>query len=77
VVQAGVLSGRSLSEWERTIVDQPLHYISPELIVKIGAEISWAPRILSIWSEQVRGDVRRAALDRLVGYFERNVPGGF
>ena len=36
----------------------------------------WPP-VLSAWSEQVRGDVRRAALDRLVRYFERNVPGGF
>jgi len=77
VVQPGVLSGRRLSEWERTIVDQPLHYISPELVVKNGAEISWAPRVYSAWSEQVRGEVRRAAFDRLVRYFERNVPGGF
>ena len=77
VVQPGVLSGRSLSEWERTIVDQPLHYISPELVVRIGAEISWAPRVLSVWSEQVRADIRRAAFDRLVRYFDRNVPGGF
>jgi len=77
VVQPGVLSGRSLSEWERTIVDQPLHYINPELVIKIGAEISWGPRLLSVWSEDVRGEVRRAAFDRLIGYFERNVPGGF
>lgn len=73
MVQLGVLSGRSLSEWEETIVDQPLHYIRPELIVKIGS----APRVLSAWPEQVRADVCRAALDRLVRYFDRNVSGGF
>ena len=77
VVEPGVLSGRTVSEWERIIVDQPLHYISPELVVRIGAEISWAPRVLSVWSEQVRADIRRAAFDRLVRYFDRNVPGGF
>jgi len=77
MVQPGVLSGRTLAEWERTLIDQPLHYISRELVAKVGAEISWGPRILSVWSEQMRGEVRRAAHDRLVRYFERNVPGGF
>jgi Endonuclease NucS len=77
VVQRGVLSARSLSEWERTIIEQPLHYISPELVVKIGMEIGWAPRIAAVWSEQVRVDICRAAHDRLVRYFDRNVPGGF
>ena len=76
VVRPGVLSARSLSEWERTIIEQPLHYISPELVVNFGEEISWAPRILAVWSEQVREELRRAAFDRLLRYFERNVPGG-
>jgi len=77
MVQPGVLSGRTLSEWERTLIEQPLHYISRGLVAKVGAEISWGPRILSVWNEQMRGEVRRAAHDRLVRYFERNVPGGF
>jgi hypothetical protein len=48
-----------------------------EFSVTTRAEISWGPRILSVWTEQVRGEVLRAALDRLVKYFDRNVPGGF
>ena len=77
VVQPGVLAARSLSEWERTIVDQPLHYISRELVVKDGDQIIWAPRVQTIWSNQMRDELRRAAVDRLVRYFDRNVPGGF
>jgi hypothetical protein len=77
VVQAGVLSRRNLSEWERTVVDQPLHYINPELVVRVGQQIRWAPRVLEIGSDRLRDEIRRAAFDRLVRYFERNVPGGF
>jgi hypothetical protein len=77
VVQPGVLSGRSLSGWERTIIDQPLHYISPELVVKVGEQISWAPRVWSVWSDRMRDEMHRAAFDRLVRYYDRNVPGGF
>ncbi|MGA9507819.1 MAG: endonuclease NucS domain-containing protein [Candidatus Sulfotelmatobacter sp.] len=77
VVQPDVLSGRNLSGWERTIVDQPLRYISPALVVRVGEHISWAPRVWAVWSDQVRDELRRAALDRLVRYFDRNVPGGF
>jgi Endonuclease NucS len=77
VVQPGVLSGRSLSGWERTMIDQPLHYISPELVVRVGEQISWAPRVWAVWSDQMRDEMRRAALDRLVRYYDRNVPGGF
>jgi hypothetical protein len=77
VVQSGVLSGRSLSGWERTIIDQPLHYISPELVVSVGGQISWAPRVWAVWSDQMRDEMRRAAFDRLVRYYDRNVPGGF
>jgi hypothetical protein len=77
VVQPGVLTGRNLSEWEGTIVDQPLRYISPELVARVGEQISWAPRISAVWSDQLRDELRRAAFDRLVRYFDRNVPGGF
>jgi len=77
VVQPGVLSERNLSEWEKTIVDQPLHYISPELVVKVGEQISWAPRVWAVWSDRLRDEMRRAAFDRLVRYYDRNVPGGF
>jgi hypothetical protein len=77
VVQPGVLARRNLSGWERTIVDQPLHYISPELVVRVGEKISWAPRVWAAWSDQMRAELRRAAFDRVVRYFDRNVPGGF
>lgn len=77
IVKAGALSSRSLSEWERTVVDQPLHYISTELVSSTGQQISWAPRVCAIWSDQMRAELRRSAFDRLVRYFDRNVPGGF
>ncbi len=77
VVKLGVLSRRELPEWERTILDQPMRYISPELIVRDGNFISWAPQMRSVWSEQLRVEIRRAASDRLVRYFDRNVPGGY
>ena len=77
VVQPGVLAGRNLSGWERTIVDQPLRYVSPELVIRVGEEVSWAARVWTVWSDQLRGELRRASLDRLVRYFDRNVPGGF
>ena len=77
VVEPGVLSGRNLSEWERTVVDQPLRYISPELVVRVDEQISWAPRVWAVWSDQLRDEVRRAAFDRVARYFDRNVPGGY
>jgi hypothetical protein len=77
VVLPGVLSGRNSSEWERTVVDQPLRYISAELVVRVGEQIGWAPRVLAVWSDQLRDELRRAAFDRLVRYFDRNEPGGF
>lgn len=77
VVLPGVLSGRNLSEWERTVAEQPLRYISAELVVRVGEQISWASRVLAVWSDQLRDELRRAAFDRLVRYFDRNVPGGF
>jgi Endonuclease NucS C-terminal domain len=77
VVQPGVLAGRILAEWERTILEQPLRHISRELVVNTGEQISWAPRVWAGWSDQLRDELRRAAFDRLVRYFDRNVPGGF
>lgn len=77
VVQPDALSDRKLSEWERIVVDQPLHYINPELVVRMGEQIGWAPRVREVWSDQLREELRRAAFDRLVRYFDRNVPGGF
>src|SRR5579859_5471437 len=61
VVKPDVLSSRNLSGWERTIVDQPLHYISPALVVRVGEHISWAQRVWAVWSNQMRDELRRAA----------------
>jgi hypothetical protein len=77
VVEPGVLANRTLSAWERTLVEQPLHYISPALIIREGNQVAWAPRVMPNWDEQLRSEIRRTAFERLARYYERNVPGGY
>lgn len=77
MVEAGALSGRAVSTWERTVVDQPLRYINPQLVTHDSRGVNWASRIRAVWSEQVRQEIRHAAFDRLIRYFDRNVPGGY
>lgn len=76
MVAPGSLAGRTLSQWEHTVVDQPLHYISRSLVVHDGRAANWAPRVQAIWSGQVRDEIRQVAADRLARYYARNVPGG-
>jgi hypothetical protein len=74
-VRPGVLSRRSLSEWERTIRDQPVHYLTESFVVDEGASVRWASRIWSRWNSELKREIHAAALDRLVRYFDRHAGG--
>lgn len=71
-VPAGVLSERSISEWECTIRLQPVKYLTDRFVVDEGAAIRWSPRIWSNWSEELKREIHMTCLDRLVRYFNRN-----
>ncbi|HET8666376.1 MAG TPA: hypothetical protein VFM10_00250, partial [Terriglobales bacterium] len=77
LVAPGALSARTLSGWERVIRQQPAHYLTERFVVDEGASITWAPRIWTQWSPDPQREIRNAAYDRLVRYFNRNVPGGY
>jgi hypothetical protein len=76
-VASGVLSGRSISEWKRTVREQPVHYLTEKFVIDEGEQIRWAPRLWSQWSPIFREQIRIASWDRLVRYFNRHVPGGY
>lgn len=73
----GVLSGRSIAEWQRVIRDQPVRHLTESFVVDEIRSIRWSTRIWSKWSGELKEQVRAAAWDRLVRYFNRHVPGGF
>ncbi|HYU47229.1 MAG TPA: hypothetical protein VEK84_13750 [Terriglobales bacterium] len=77
VVQPGKLSHRTLSEWERVLRDQPIRYLTSRFIIDESDHIRWADRIWAQWSPVLQHEIRSAARDRLVLYFNRNVPGGY
>lgn len=74
-VKPGVLSRRSLSEWERTIRDQPVHYLTESFVIDEGPSVRWASRIWSRWNNELKREIHAAALDRLVRYFDRHAGG--
>ena len=76
-VKIGLLGGRSISEWERVIREQPVRYLTESFVVDEINSIRWAGRIWSKWSKELREQIRSAAWDRLVRYFNKHVPGGF
>jgi endonuclease NucS-like protein len=77
LVDTGTLSLRKISTWERVIRDEPVRRLTQQFVVDNGASITWAPRIWSQWNAGLQNEIRRAAFDRLVRYFDRNVPGGY
>lgn len=77
LVAPGALSTRTLMAWERVIREQPVRYLTDSFVIDEGASIRWAPRIWGQWSTDLQGEIRNAAFDRLVRYFNRNVPGGY
>jgi Endonuclease NucS C-terminal domain len=76
-VQAGVLSGRSIGEWQKVIREQPVRYLTEEFVIDEINSVKWSSRIWSIWNEHLKEQIRVAAWDRLVRYFNKHVPGGF
>ena len=73
----GLPSERNLTEWQRVIRDQPVHYLTDKFVLDEGTSIRWSPRIWHQWSPTFKEQLRAAAWDRLVRYFNSHVPGGF
>lgn len=76
-VKPGILSGRSVHQWERIICEQPVHYLSESFVIDEGTTIRWAPRIWSLWNSDLRREIQNACADRMIRYFNRHVPGGY
>lgn len=76
-LKPGALAGRTVAEWERVIRTQPVHYLGESFVLDDGTTIRWAPRIWQLWDSDLKREIHTAALDRLIRYFQRNVPGGF
>lgn len=76
-LKPGALAGRSIAEWERVIRAQPVHYLGESFVLDEGATIRWAPRIWQLWDSDLKREVHTAAFDRLIRYFNRNVPSGY
>ncbi len=77
VVRQRTLSSRTLSSWERIIREQPVHYLTEQFVIEEGSGLRWAPRIWRQWNPTLKQAIHDAAFDRLVRYFQRNVPGGY
>jgi hypothetical protein len=76
-VKPGTLSARSVQVWERTIREQPVHYLGESFVIDEGTFIRWAPRIWQQWNSDLKREIHTACFDRLVRYFNRHVPGGY
>ena len=76
-VANGVLSGRSLGEWKRTIREQPVHYLTEQFVIDEGESVRWAPRLWSQWTPNFKEQIRIAAWTAFIRYFNRQVPGGY
>lgn len=73
----GELSQRSIQKWKAVILAQPVARLGKKFLIDEGASVSWAPEVLSKWSPQLQKEIRDAAMNRLINYFQRYVPGGF
>jgi len=74
-VTQGVLSRRSASNWERVIREQPVHYLTDLFLIDEVSSVRWAPRIWSLWNQELQREIRMASFDRLVRYFDRHAGG--
>lgn len=73
----GKPSQRTIAGWQRIIRDQPVRHLTDKFVLNEKNTIRWAPRIWSQWSPTFKEQLRAAAFDRLIRYFNRHVPGGF
>lgn len=73
----GRLSERSEESWKAVIPAQPVHHLGPKFLIDEGLSVRWAPEILSRWTPSLKKELRDAAMQRLITYFTKYVPGGF
>jgi hypothetical protein len=76
-IPPGGLAARSIRKWEQVIREQPVHYLTESFVIDEGAAIRWAPQIWNLWDAELKREIHAASFDRLVRYFNRNVPGGY
>ena len=74
-VKPGVLAGKNLSSWERTVREMPVRYLTDAFVIDEGSSIRWAPRVWSNWSPELKREILSAASNRLVWYFNQNAGG--
>jgi hypothetical protein len=73
----GLLGQRSLESWKAVIRKQPVYHLGSKFVIDEGASVCWSQEILERWTPSLRKELRDAAMQRLVSYFAKNVPGGF
>lgn len=73
----GTLASRATRKWEQVIREQPVHYLTESFVIDEGLTVRWAPRIWNLWDADLKREVLAASSDRLIRYFNRNVPGGY
>jgi hypothetical protein len=71
------LSLRTVSQWEGFIREMPVAHLGEGLVLDQHSDIRWSARVWSLWNEDTKREIRNSAMDRLVEYFNRNVPGGY
>jgi hypothetical protein len=71
------VAARSITQWERVIREMPVAHLTEQFVIDESTSIRWSPRIWSQWNEDLKRNIRDGAFDRLVRYFNKNVPGGF
>jgi hypothetical protein len=72
-----LLSERSIEDWERNILSEPVAHLKSLPLEVDGSIIRWSPEYWQRWSPGFRRAVRNTAEVRLIEYFDRSVPGGF
>ena len=73
----GLLSQRSIEAWKRVIHEQPVRHLGRKFVMDEGDSVRWAPEVLEGWTPDLRRELRSAAMQRLITYFAKYVPGGF
>jgi hypothetical protein len=73
----GQLSKRSIEEWKTVIRTQPIARLGEKFLIDEGSSVQWAPEIRSRWTPELQRELREAAMQRLIRYFDKYVPGGF
>jgi hypothetical protein len=59
------------------IREQPVQHLGQKFVIDEGISVRWAPEVLNRLTPDLKKELRDAAMQRLVTYFTKYVPGGF